>query len=32
MLRGEPFTRLTRRVDARTDACFLHAADWCVSN
>ena len=32
MLRGAPFTRLTRRPHARTDACFLHAADWCLSN
>jgi len=32
MLRGATFTRLTRRVHARTDACFLHAADWCLSN
>ena len=26
MRRGAPFTRLTRRPHARTDACFLHAA------
>jgi len=32
LLRGAPFTRLTRRAHARTDACFLHAADWCLSN
>jgi protein-L-isoaspartate(D-aspartate) O-methyltransferase len=32
LLRAASFTRLTRRVHARTDACFLHAADWCLSN
>jgi hypothetical protein len=30
--RGTPFTRLTRRPHTPTDTCFLHAADWCLSN
>jgi protein-L-isoaspartate(D-aspartate) O-methyltransferase len=32
MLRGTPFTRLTRHGHARTDACFLHTPDWCLTS
>jgi protein-L-isoaspartate(D-aspartate) O-methyltransferase len=30
MLRGRPFTHLTRAPHARNDECFLHADAWCL--